>query len=237
MAKKERHAHLQEYVDLCKAISAEVGVTLNFEGTYKWIAFLPSKMHPNIGVLNRYYGVMENGKVKVRGIEVRKRDTPKFVYNTQMEMIQTLALANNTAEFYEKIPQAIQVLKASRQKLLNGEVPVWDLMITKHLSKNPHKYKQHVSQLIAAEQSIKEGAEVHAGENIRFVFTDADNKKHDRRVKAESLIEKNVNVDTEKYLQLLYDSAAGLLSFAGYTTKSIQDAVIGHNCKNLTHYK
>lgn len=233
---KKTDADLQEYTDLCKAISATVGVTLHFEGIYKWIAFLPSKMHPHIGVLNRYYGVMENGKLKVRGIEVRKRDTPKFVYNTQMEMIQTLVAANNTAEFYEKIPQAIQVLKTSRQKLLNGEVPIWDLMITKHLSKDPKKYKQHVSQLIAAEQSIKEGAEVHAGENIRFVFTDADNKKHDRRVKAESLIEKGINVDTEKYLQLLYDSASGLLSFAGYTTKSIQDAVIGHNCKSLTQY-
>lgn len=234
---KKTDADLQEYTDLCKAISATVGVTLHFEGIYKWIAFLPSKMHPHIGVLNRYYGVMENGKIKVRGIEVRKRDTPKFVYNTQMEMIQTLAAANNTAEFYEKIPQAIQVLKASRQKLLKGEVQIWDLMITKHLSKNPQEYKQHVSQLIATEQAIKEGAEVHAGENIRFIFTDADNKKHSRRVKAESLIEKSVNVDTEKYLQLLYDSAAGLLSFADYTNKSIQDAVIGRNCKNLIQYK
>jgi DNA polymerase elongation subunit (family B) len=89
-----------------------------------------------------------------------------------------------------------------------------------HLSKNPEKYKQHVSQVIAAEQLMKEGAEVHAGKNIRFLFTDAENKRHDRRVKAEQLIEKQTNADTKKYLLLLYASAAGILSFSGYTTES-----------------
>src|SRR4030065_1363257 len=111
--------------------------------------------------------------------------------------------------------------------MLNGEVPVWDLIVTKHLSKNPEKYKQHVSQVIAAEQLIKEGAEVHAGKNIRFLFTDAENKRHDRRVKAEQLMEKKTNADTKKYLLLLYASAAGILSFSGYTTESIYKATIG----------
>jgi DNA polymerase elongation subunit (family B) len=233
---KKKNAPIQEYKNLCKTISLEAEVPLNFEGHYKWIVFLPSKVHPNIGVLNRYYGVMENGKVKVRGIEVRKRDTPKFVYDTQMEMIQVLSVANNAAEFYDKIPKALQVIKVARQRLLNGEVPLWDLMITKHLSKDPDKYKQHVIQLIAAEQSLKEGAEVHAGENIRFLYTDTKNKKHTRRVRAEQLTTQTTSIDTKKYLQLLYNSAANLLSFANYTDKTIKEAITGHQHKNLTHY-
>src|SRR4030042_2799193 len=68
---KKQNATLEEYNNLCKTISAQVGVPINFEGRYKWIVFLPSKMHPRIGVLNRYYGVMENGKIKARGLEVR----------------------------------------------------------------------------------------------------------------------------------------------------------------------
>jgi DNA polymerase elongation subunit (family B) len=120
-----------------------------------------------------------------------------------------------------------------RQKLLNGDVPIWDLIVTKHLSKNPKKYKQRVSQVIAAEQLIKEGAEVHAGKNIRFLFTHAEDKWHERRVKAEQLIEKGVNADTKKYLLLLYASAANLLSFSGYTSESIYDAVRGYTRKGL----
>jgi DNA polymerase elongation subunit (family B) len=233
---KKENATITEYTELCKEVSEKIDVPLNFEGRYKWIVFLPSKMHPNIGVLNRYYGVMENGKVKVRGIEVRRRDTPRFVYNAQMKMIKILASANDSKQFMEKIPATLKVVREYRQRLLNGDVPIWDLIITKHLSKHPKKYKQRVSQVIAAEQLMKEGAEIHAGKNIRFLFTSAENKRHERRVKAEQLIEDGVNPDTRKYLLLLYASAASLLSFAGYTTKSVYDAVRGCYRKRITDY-
>ncbi len=228
---KKENTNLEEYKDLCKQVSDDIGVPLNFEGRYKLIVFLPSKMHPNIGVLNRYYGVMENGKLKVRGLEVRKHDTPKFVYDAQMEMINVFSTANNSKDFMQKIPEALKVVKAYRQKLLDGEVPIGDLIISKHLSKNPKHYKQHVSQVIAAEQLIKEGSEVHAGSNVHFVFTDSNNKRFERRVKAEQLLDKGVNPDERKYLQLLYESAAGLLSFSNYTSKIVQNAIRGYESK------
>jgi DNA polymerase elongation subunit (family B) len=66
---KKRDATVEDYDALCEVITEQAKVPITFEGRYKWICFLPSKMHPRIGVLNRYYGVMENGKIKVRGIE------------------------------------------------------------------------------------------------------------------------------------------------------------------------
>jgi DNA polymerase elongation subunit (family B) len=233
---KKQNATIEEYTTLCNVISGQVGVPITFEGRYKWIAFLPSKMHPRIGVLNRYYGVMENGKIKARGLEVRRRDTPRFVFDAQTKMIETLTSANNTTELHKKIPDALQIVRAYRQKLIDGDVPFWDLIVTKHMSKHPKRYKQHVSQVIAAEQLMKEGAEIHAGNNIRFLFIHAEDKRHDRRVKAAELIEKGVNPDTKKYLLLLYASAANLLSFAGYTTKSVYEAIKGHKQKNLMNF-
>jgi DNA polymerase, archaea type len=233
---KKADCTLEEYRNLCGRISGEIGVQLNFEGKYKWIVFLPSKMHPNIGVLNRYFGVMENGKTKIRGLEVRKRDTPKFVYDAQMEMIKVFASADNAAEFFGKIPEALEVVRSYRKKLVDGEVSVWDLIIQKHLSKNPKNYVQHASQVIAAEQLIGEGAEIHAGNNVSFVFTDSENKRYQRRVLAEQLIDKGVNPDTKKYLLLLYNSAANLLSFKGYTAKTISEAVNGTANNTLTKY-
>jgi DNA polymerase, archaea type len=233
---KKENADLEEYKDLCKQVSQEIEVPLNFEGHYKWIVFLPSKMHPNIGVLNRYYGVMENGKLKVRGIEVRKHDTPKFVYDAQMEMINVFSTANNSAEFMKKIPEALNVVKVYRKKLLDGDVPIGDLIVSKHLSKNPKHYKQHVSQVIAAEQLIKEGSEVHAGNSVKFVFTHSEDKRHERRVTAAQLLEEGTNPDVKKYLSLLYASAANLLSFDGYTTQSVYEAVLGKNQNNLLRY-
>lgn len=229
---KKKSASVAEYTELCREVSETIGIPLNFQGRYKWIVFLPSKMHPNIGVLNRYYGALENGKVKVRGIEARRRDAPRFVYNAQMEMIQVFASANNSNEFMEKIPEALDVVKAYRERLLEGNVPVWDLIVTKRLSKHPSRYRQRVSQVIAAEQLIKEGAEVHAGKNVKFLFTDSTNKKYKRRVRAEQLIERGVNPDLKKYLLLLYASATGLLNFAGYTTEKVHESIHGYGHKN-----
>jgi DNA polymerase elongation subunit (family B) len=233
---KKNDATQEEYQHLCQVLTEEIGVPINFEGHYKWIAFLPSRLHSNVSVLNRYFGVMDNGKVKVRGLEVRKSDTPKFVYDAQIEMINVLSEANNAKELDQKIPSALRIVKNYRQKLLSGDIPVSDLVITRHLSKNPKHYRQHVSQVIAAWQLQKEGVEVTAGNNLSFVFTNAKSKRCDRRVRAEQLIEKDVNPDVKAYLNLLYASTANLLSFKGYTTKKVCDAINGNLTTNLTQF-
>jgi DNA polymerase elongation subunit (family B) len=222
---KKPNAPIEEYKALCQEITELTKIPINFEGKYKWIVFLPSKMHPNIGVLNRYYGVMESGKVKVRGIEVRRRDTPKFIFDAQTDMIKELSVANNVSELYERIPRALNIVRGYRQKLLDDKIPIWDLIITKHLSKQPEHYRQQVSQVIAARQLIKEGNEVHAGGSIRFLFTDAKNKRPSRRVRAQQLIDETANPDVRQYLKILYDSSANLLAFAGYSVRSISEAI------------
>ena len=171
-------------------------------------------------MLNRYYGVFENGKIKTRGIEARRRDTPKFIFDAQMEMIKKLAEARNSREFVGKIPQALEVAKQYKQRLLNGEIPLWDLIVTKHLSKDPARYKQKVSQVIAAEQLMKEGAEVSAGKNIRFLFTSAENRRYERRVRTKELVDAGKRYDLEKYLHLLRSATENLLNGVGaFTTR------------------
>jgi hypothetical protein len=45
-----------------------------------------------------------------------------------------------------------------------------------------------------------------------------------------------VNADVQKYLLLLYGSAASLLVFAGYTSESVCEAVRGHRHRGLLEY-
>jgi DNA polymerase II len=231
---KKKDATNEEYQELCREISGETKIPLNFEGRYRWIVFLPSRMHPNVGVLNRYYGAMETGKIKVRGLEVRRRDTPPFVSNAQTRMLEVLAEARNSRQFVERIPDALKVLRDYRQKLLAGEIPVWDMIITKHLSKDPGSYRQMVSQVIAAKQLLKEGVDVAGGNNVRFLFTSAENKRYERRVVAEELIEKNTDSDVKKYLLLLYASAANMFSPFGYSLRTVYDEVRGQRQIKLT---
>lgn len=86
------------------------------------------------------------------------------------------------------MPDVLRVVKEYRRRLLDGDIPVQDPVVTKHMSKDPARYKQRVSQVIIVEQLAKEGAEVHAGKNVRFLFTNSQSKRHERRVKAEELI-------------------------------------------------
>jgi DNA polymerase, archaea type len=230
---KKKEATLDEYDELCRVITKEIGVAINFEGRYKWIVFLPSRLHPRLSVLNRYFGLMENNNVKIRGLEIRRSDTPGFIFDAQNEMINALKPATNSTELYQRIPEALNVLKMYRQRLLNREVPLSDLIITKHMSKQPKNYKQQVSQVIVAKQLIKQGLEVHAGNSVKFLLTNSEHKRYEHRVKALQLIEKNVTPDTKKYLLMLYSSAGSLLSFAGYTPQKIYDAVKSQHQKRL----
>ena len=179
---------------------------------------------------------MENGKLKVRGLEVRRRDTSRFVYNAQMDMIRALASANDSEQFMEKIPEVWKIVKIYRQKLVNGDIPIEDLIVTKHLSKQPNEYVQKVSQAIAAEQLCEAGVKAPAGKNVSFLFIDSKNKRYNRRVKAKQLLDSHVHVDLKQYLFLLYSSASNLLSFAGYTPSLVRNAVLYPNskCSKLT---
>jgi len=230
---KKEGASSEDYERLCEEISEKVDLPLDFAGLYKWIVFLPSKMHPNVPVLNRYYGAKEDGSIKVRGLEVRRRDTPKFVYDAQMEMIKALASADDSEGFVEKIPEALKVVKDYRKKLLDGKVPVWDLVVTKRLSKDLENYTQKVSQVIAGEQLQKEGFEVSAGKSVKFLYTSAKNKRYSRRVKAKELIEERTNPDVRKYLLLLYSAASNILSPFGYSLEGVYNYVRGHKYTRL----
>jgi DNA polymerase I len=231
---KKEGASSDDYVSLCEEIAKKLDLPLDFAGLYKWIVFLPSKVHPNVPVLNRYYGVKEDGNIKVRGLEVRRRDTPKFVYDAQMEMIEALVSADDFKGFVEKVPDALKVVKEYRRKLLDGEIPVWDLVVTKRLSKDLENYTQKVSQVIAGEQLRKEGFEVSAGKSVKFLFTSAKNKRHRRRVKAKELIKETTNPDINKYLLLLCYAASNILSPLGYTPKRIHDYVRGFRYERLS---
>jgi len=52
----------EEVLHLCRRISETTGITMNLEGVYHWMAFLPSKGNRESPVANRYFGLFKNGK-------------------------------------------------------------------------------------------------------------------------------------------------------------------------------
>jgi DNA polymerase-2 len=171
--------------------------------------------------------------MKIRGIEARKSDTPKFIHDAQMDMIQVLARARDSKEFMKKIPQALDVLRDYAKRLVEGKIPIEDLVIEKRLSLRPSEYAHSVLQAIAAKQLVEEGVEMSAGQTVQYIIVDSKNKHPLRRVKPAQLLNRHVRYDAEKYLELLLASATNLLG-QFRTVDDIYDIVVhGQEQKQL----
>jgi len=215
----------KEVAQFCKEVSKIINVPLNVEGKYRWIVFLPSKVLEGVPVLNRYYGVFENGKVKMRGIDARRGDTPRFIREAQVEMIRALATSADFDDFSAKILNAIDVLREYATKLISNQIGIQDLLITKRLSKSPSGYAHDVFQAVAAKQLEKAGFEVSAGQTVRYLIVDSKSRTVNNRVLAAELLKPKTCHDVQKYLDMLISAGETLLGVFGYTKSKIRGEV------------
>ena len=79
------------------------------DGVYRWVAFLPSRVDERIPVPNRYFGVFQDGSLKVRGLEARRRDTAPWVARMQMNLLEYLAQAEDADQLPDYIPGAMAI--------------------------------------------------------------------------------------------------------------------------------
>jgi len=203
-------ANRDDYLELKAEIEAETGFAISFEGIYKWVAFLPSKVEPNVPVLNRYFGVYQGGDLKVRGIEARRHDTPLAFSRCQMEILKVLAEADTIAGAKEKIPDCIEIFLRYAEALARHEVPASELAFSTNLSKAPEEYTTMTVQHAAIKQLVGEGATLHAGEGIRYVIADYKGKDSKRATPID-MIKDQTKYDSERYIMLLAETCSSVL--------------------------
>jgi len=206
---KKEGAEEADYLELKDETQAETDFPLSFEGIYKWIAFLPSKMTPGLPVQNRYFGAFRNGKLKVRGIEARRHDTPLLFKRCQMEILHVLAEADSVTEAKEKVPDCVDVFLKYAKAIQNREPPADELAFEMNLSKRPQEYVNRTLQSSVARQLAGEGVELHAGEGVRYVIKDYESSGSRRAVPAD--FEEADNYDARRYVRLLAEACASVL--------------------------
>ena len=86
-------------------IKTRTSLPIALDGIYKWVAFLSSRQNKKIAVPNRYFGVFQNGEIKTRGIEARRHDTPAFIRETQMQILEILAKAPDAESLKDCLPE------------------------------------------------------------------------------------------------------------------------------------
>jgi DNA polymerase-2 len=211
-----------EYKRVCAQIETELDLPISFEGRYKWIVFLNSRINPRVPVLNRYYGVFEDGTLKVRGIDLRRHDTPEIVRKCQAGMLSILSAADNSYAFRVLVPRALDVMKHYVSLLRTGKVPIKDLVIEKRLSKMPSEYSNLVPQAIAARHLVKEGSDVHAGQNISYVISNKDSGITDNRAFPIEFANESTPYDPVAYVELILSCAMNLFLPFGFDLSSLR---------------
>ena len=78
-----------------EAVESETGILTEVD-SYDWITFLP--MSDGMGAYNRYFGRLNTGKMKIRGVMARKGDTPEYVNRMQQEIFEVLAEARSLTD-------------------------------------------------------------------------------------------------------------------------------------------
>lgn len=207
---------------LCREIEAATQIPISLEGIYRWIVFCPSREAPEITVPSRFYGVYRNGDQKVRGLELRRRDTAPRIAAAQQEMLDCLAQAGNAAEFFARVPKVLEILKRHVEEIREGRVPFEELIITRTLSKDPMQYVREDAGAIAAKTLARAGVALHPGEQIGYIILDGKAKFKGDRARPALLLTGTESYDTEKYVELLVRAAETLLAPVGWPAARLQ---------------
>ncbi len=221
---------------LCEIVSKEIGIPLELKGEFRWIVFLPNKSNGS-GALNRYYGIMTNGKLKVRGIETRRSDTPRLISNLQEDMLKKIAEARNASEFYLKIPETIGVLREYTRKVLDNECELSDMIFKTHVSRGCDEYRQFNNQLAAMKQLRQEGIETLPGQSIRYIITNHKSRSWQKRVMIPELADENTQYDRVKYYEYLLRAAESMLLPFGYTEERLDEIIRRKMQRSLCIYE
>lgn len=206
---------------LSRMIGQRTGIRMDVEGRYRWIVFLPSKS-TGVGALTRYYGVFENGMVKVRGVELRQHSTPVFLKNAQQGMLDVFKQARTAEEFRALIPESVEILRRYAGALRDGTVPHDDLVCTTTVSRDVATYTVNTLPKSALLQLQDHGVPIRPGQSVRYVVTDENSRHYKRRVCLAETMQGTEEIDDGYYLRQLAKCAESLLVPFGYTREKLQ---------------
>ncbi len=216
---QKRNATYRDYLKLKSAIEQETGFGISFEGIYKWIAFVHSKKSSKLPVANRYFGAFKGGGLKVRGIEVRRHDTPTFFKKFQLEVLKIMAGGNTIAEVRSLMPQVQGVFDKYARLLKDEKVQMDELVFVKNVSKDTDQHSErNTIENDALNRLAKEGKMLKAGQTLRYIISDYG--KSVRRGTPLELVDERTVFDPGRYIELLAQMCNSVTEPFGYVVQA-----------------
>jgi DNA polymerase elongation subunit (family B) len=166
---------------------------LTYEKTLMPFVLLSKKRY--VGML--YETDAKNGKLKYMGLSLKRRDSCDYLKDTYGGILNILMKENN-------ISRAIEFLDHSMNQLIDGNVPMDKLMITKAL-RSDYKNPQQIAHRVLADRIGKRdpGNKPKPGDRMKFVFVVNPDKKAlqgDKIETPEHILVNKLQVDYTHYI-------------------------------------
>ncbi len=203
-----------------------LGVDLEIDKQYRYVVFSDLKKN--------YLGVLEDGKVDVKGLTGKKSHTPPFIRNAFYNILEILGKVSSEKDFAPARERIKMVIQENAKNLESRKIPLADLSfnvtINKSLStygkkigsktvdgKSSDTYKGLPQHIKAAKMLVDsdQGREIRAGDVISYVKI-----KNSEGVKPVELA-KPEEIDTEKYLETMESTFEQVLSALNFDFKSV----------------
>jgi len=152
---------------------------LELEGFYTRGVFVTRKgVKGERGAKKKYALLGEDGRIKIRGFELVRRDWARIAKSTQERVLEAI-LREGSKE------KAVAIVREVVERLREGRVPLEELVIYTQLRKKLGGYEVVSPEVAAAQKARKAGIPLEDGALIGYVVTRGGGRVSDRATIAE----------------------------------------------------
>ncbi len=214
-----------DFQDLMDEVECQTGLFLDLdEGLYQWMAFVASRRKPDQPVANRFFGLLPDGKYKIRGLALRRDDTPAFIANIQMQVLDILGREPDPAQLANLLPDVLQMVQEKLAALNKREVNLEELLVTQTLNRELNEYRVFSPLARAALQLQKTGKNLKMGQQVRFIYTKTAPGVFAWDLPASPDPE---SIDVRRYQELLFRAVYEVLQPVGISEATLRDWLFG----------
>ncbi len=163
---------------------------LDLEGYYLKGLFVPREAG---GTAKKRYALLdEMGKLKIRGLEIIRRDLCRYARHTQQEILRLCLIEENMEAAFRYLEERIKALR-------EGNFNIKDLVVYEQLSKPLSEYKQMAPHVVAAKRLAQKGFTIGQGSVIGYVIQKGKGSISERAYPIE--LADFSNIDLEYYIE------------------------------------
>jgi DNA polymerase I len=141
----------------------------------------------------RYAGLLDDGSIVVRGLEVRRGDWCELAKNLQEEIIEIILREDNVEKAKKRVISAIDSIR-------NGGAGVDELTIYKSISRDVDSYETAQAHVAALKKAMDSGEHIEFSNKISYVVLEGKGRLSDRTKITSTLSEKD-RIDKEYYVE------------------------------------